>query len=226
MYDLKTINILNSVAKRYPERFTDVCNSLNENQQKSKYWLIEKLNEYKEDWNGKDKSTGINVAVLTGWYGMLAYILVDEFKLQRINNIDCHDYDPLSKNVGRLMFSKLDAENIKKGKSTYINYKIKDLRKSDSKYYKDIQLVTLTSCEHLEQETINTLLSRKVKGGTLVVLQSNNYRDCNQHINTSNDISEFRGLYTDILVDMKCYIKSFVNYDRYMIIGVTKRVEQ
>ena len=33
IYDKKTINILNSLAKKYPERFTDACNSLNDNQQ-------------------------------------------------------------------------------------------------------------------------------------------------------------------------------------------------
>ena len=121
MYDKKTISILNTLAKKYPERFTDACNSLNDNQQKSKYWLVEKLNEYEGNWNGKDSKTGINVSVLTGWYGLLAYILIDEFKLQKINNVDSLDYDPMSKDVGRILFSQLDRENLKKGKATYVS---------------------------------------------------------------------------------------------------------
>ena len=54
MYDKQTISILNTLAKKYPERFTDACNSLNDNQQKSKYWLLEKLNEYNFEFKNKD----------------------------------------------------------------------------------------------------------------------------------------------------------------------------
>ena len=36
IYDKKTISVLNTLAKKYPERSTDVCNSLNDNQQKCK----------------------------------------------------------------------------------------------------------------------------------------------------------------------------------------------
>ena len=67
IYDKKTINILNSLAKKYPERFTDACNSLNDNQQKSKYWLVEKLNEYKFDFRDKTSEKGIEALVLAGW---------------------------------------------------------------------------------------------------------------------------------------------------------------
>ena len=84
IYNQKTINILNNVFKKYPERFKDACDSLNENQQRSKHWLVEKLNEYKDDWSGKNLKTGINVSVLTSWYGMMAYILINDFKLNKI----------------------------------------------------------------------------------------------------------------------------------------------
>ena len=104
MYDLKTISILNNLIKKYPERFKDACDSLNENQQKSKYWLVEKLNEYDGDWSGKNLNTGINVSVLTSWYGMALYILINEFKLNKINNVDCVDYDPMSKDVAVYYF--------------------------------------------------------------------------------------------------------------------------
>ena len=45
IYNQKTINILNNVFKKYPERFKDACDSLNENQQRSKHWLVEKLKD-------------------------------------------------------------------------------------------------------------------------------------------------------------------------------------
>ncbi len=222
MYDLKTISILNNLIKKYPERFKDACDSLNENQQKSKYWLVEKLNEYDGDWSGKNLNTGINVSVLTSWYGMLAYILINEFKLNKINNVDCVDYDPMSKDVGRILFSQLDRENLKNGKSSYVNYRIKDLKKSGRYLFKDKHLVTLTSCEHLEQSVIDNNLDDKILPGTLVVLQSNNYTDCNQHINTSESLEEFSSRYDKFLDNTKMYIKSFLHYDRYMVIGVKK----
>ena len=222
IYDLNTIDFLNNLMQRYPERFTDACNSLNQNQQKSKYWLVEKLNEYDGDWSGKNLKTGINISVLTGWYGMLAYILIDEFKLNKINNIECIDYDPQSKNVGRILFAPRDKENLKNGKSTYVNYKIKDLRKAGTSWFKDMHLVTLTSCEHLEQNTIDKIIDEKIRPGTLIVLQSNNYLSCNQHINTNKNLPEFADLYREKLDNMKVYIKSFLHYDRYMVIGVKK----
>ena len=75
---------------------------------------------------------------------MKEHILINDFKLNKINNIDCVDYDTLSKNIGRLLFSQLDSDNIKNGKSTYVNYRIKDLRKSGRYLFKDKHLVTLT----------------------------------------------------------------------------------
>ena len=132
---------------------------------------------------------------------MMAYILINDFKLNKINNIDCVDYDPLSKNVGRLLFSQLDSDNIKNGKSTYINYRIKDLRKSGRYLFKDKHLVTLTSCEHLEQSIIDYNLEKKILPGTLVVLQSNNYVNCNQHINTSKSLEEFSDYYLYLITE-------------------------
>ena len=127
-------------------------------------------------------------------------------------------------NVGQLLFSQLDKDNLKNGKSIYVNYRIKDLRKSGRYLFKDKHLVTLTSCEHLEQSVIDYNLEYKILPGTLIVLQSNNYVDCNQHINTSKNLEEFSSRYDKFLDNKKMYIKSFLHYDRYMVIGVKKWV--
>ena len=66
------------------------------------------------------------------------------------------------------------------------------------------------------------MLDKKIVPGTLVVLQSNNYIDCNQHINTSKSLEEFSSLYDKFLDNKKTYLKSFLHYDRYMIIGIKK----
>ena len=46
MFDINTIEII-KILKDYPNRLVDVLNSLNEKQQVSKDWLVEKLNDYK-----------------------------------------------------------------------------------------------------------------------------------------------------------------------------------
>ena len=221
IYDKTTINILNNLAKKYPERFTDACNSLNDNQQKSKYWLVEKLNEYKFDFREKFKDKGIDALVLAGWYGVLAYILIEEFKLQKINSIDTLDYDPLAKQIGRILFAPKDAENLKSGRATFVNYKYKDIRQIKYDYLHKFSLVICTSCEHLNQKDIDRVID-KLHSNTLVVLQSNNYKDCNQHINLSSDVNEFKDRYIDKLDNVRFFVKPSVNYDRYMIIGTRK----
>ena len=141
--------------------------------------------------------------------------------LQKINSIDTLDYDPLAKNVGRILFAPKDAENLKSGRATYVNYKYKDIRKLKYDYLNKFALVTCTSCEHLNQKDIDHVVDR-LHSDTLVVLQSNNYKDCNQHINISEDINEFRNRYTDKLDNVRAYVKPFINYDRYMVIGTRR----
>ena len=85
-----------------------------------------------------------------------------------------------------------------------------------------LQIYSHRQAEHLEQSIIDHLLDKKILPGTLVVLQINNYVDCNQHINTSKSLEEFSSLYDKFLDNKKTYLKSFLHYDRYMIIGVKK----
>ena len=89
-------------------------------------------------------------------------------------------------------------------------------------YFKKYSIVINTSCEHIEQEGLNTNMS-KIAKGTLVVLQSNNYKSSPQHINCSDSLEEFAKRYSKYLKDVKLYEKPFLNFTRYMIIGVKKK---
>ena len=76
----------------------------------------------------------------------------------------------------------------------------------------------MTSCEHLNQKDIDNLLS-KLQQHTLVVLQSNNYKEINEHINCVDTKEDFANQYVSKLRNMKIYEKDFVKYKRFMIIG-------
>ena len=82
----------------------------------SKDWLIEKLNDYPHHFKYKSLDKKINICLLASWYGLLAYKMIDKFKLKQIANIDCIDFDPKSKSVAKKLWKKIDADNLENGK--------------------------------------------------------------------------------------------------------------
>ena len=221
MLDINTIEIIRKIFERWPKRFVDVLNSLNEKQQVSKDWLVEKLNDYKYPFRHKLKKDRISIMLLCSWYGMLAYKLIEKFNVKKIDRIYCVDFDPKSKMIANRLFRKIDNENLQKGILTQVNFRDKDIKDLTKEEMSNCEIIINTSCEHLEQQIIYDNLD-KCPSGTLIVLQSNNYVDCNQHINTSKNLEEFSSRYDKFLDNKKMYIKSFLHYDRYMVIGVKK----
>ena len=218
MFDRDTLDTIRRIVDNYPDRIIDVLNSINENQFKSKDWLIEKLNEYPHHFKYKTLDKKIDICLLASWYGLLAYRLIDKFQLKKINNIDCFDFDPKAKSVAKKLWKKIDADNLKDGKLTYVKFIEQDINDIEQFNY---PVVILTSCEHLNQKDVDSII-KKLGEHTLVVLQSNNYVNCNQHINTSKSLEEFSDYYDKFLDNKKMYIKPFLHYDRYMLIGVKK----
>ena len=88
MFDRDTLNTIRRLLDNYPDRIVDVLNSLSENQYSSKDWLIEKLNEYPHHFKYKSLDKKINICLLASWYGLLAYKMIDKFKLKQIANIE------------------------------------------------------------------------------------------------------------------------------------------
>ena len=83
------------------------------------------------------------------------------------------------------------------------------------------EIVINTSCEHLEQQTIYDNIE-KCPSGTLIVLQSNNYDKIQEHINTVKDLQEFVSQYQSHLINISMYEKDFLDYKRFMIIGIKR----
>ena len=59
----------------------------------------------------------------------------------------------------------------------------------------------------------------KLNEHTLVVLQSNNYKKINEHINCVDTKEDFANQYVSKLRNIKIYEKDFIKYKRFMIIG-------
>ena len=215
MFDRDTLNTIRRLLDNYPDRIVDVLNSLSENQYSSKDWLIEKLNEYPHHFKYKSLDKKINICLLASWYGLLAYKMIDKFKLKQIANIDCIDFDPKSKSVAKKLWKKIDTDNLKNGKLAYVKFIEQDIK--DIKDF-NYPIVICTSCEHLEQKVINDTIN-KLEQHTLVVLQSNNYKEINEHVNCSDNLDDFANLYVSKLRNIKIYQKDFVKYKRFMIIG-------
>lgn len=215
MFDRETLNTVKRLLDNYPDRIMDILNSLSENQYSSKDWLIEKLNEYPHHYKYKTLDKKINVCILASWYGLLAYRLIDKFTLKKIANIDCIDFDPKSKQVAKKLWKQIDSKNLTSGKLTYVKFIEQDIKDIQDLNY---PIVICTSCEHLEQQLIYDTIN-KLEEHSLVVLQSNNYKEINEHINCVNSAEDFANQYVSKLRNIKFYEKDFIKYKRFMIIG-------
>ena len=138
----------------------------------SKVWLVETLN--------KHHKTPSNVYIFGGWIGVLANILfqANTFHINKIYNIDIDPWcksiaesiNPINDRINRFVTDTVDM--------AYYKYPIKP------------DIVINTSTEHVSQETYNTWFNNIPKG-TLVVLQGNDYFECDEHIRCSKNLDDF-----------------------------------
>lgn len=162
-------------------------NSFSQGQIKSKIWLIQEL-----------KKLNLNLGTVflcAGWYATLATLLFEnDFQITKIRSFDvdsnCADMaDRFNKPwVLQDWKFKSSTKNI-----LDINYDVDmyQVKKSDGtlETCKDRpDTIINTSCEHIEN--FSEWYS-KIPIGKLVILQTNNYFDINDHVNCSKDLEEF-----------------------------------
>jgi len=215
MFDRDTLRTFKRLLDKCPDRIMDALDSLSKNQFESKDWLVDELNKYPHHYRYKTLDKKIDICLLASWYGLLAYRLIDRFSLKKINNIDCIDYDPMAKAVAKTIWYQKHTENLKEGKLSYVKYIEQDIKDIEAL---DYPVVICTSCEHLEQSTIYETIN-KLEKDTLVVLQSNDYRQVSQHINCVDSMEDFANQYVGKLRNIKYYEKDFGKYKRFMVIG-------
>ena len=212
LLEAKQSSILEKITNLYPERLYDFYHSCNITQWDSKTWLVENLNLYFYK-HGKRKP--LRILILGGWYGLLTYILYDNMgvEFERILSID---FDEKCKEIGKLCCCD----------SSIINFETLDVGKLDYNKVSSFDIVINTSVEHIEQSVIDRSVGL-LKAGTIHVLQSNNYSDIPQHINTSNSEQEFVSNYASQLDNIESFTRKWPavtkkNLERYMVIGIKK----
>lgn len=170
-------------------------------QVKSKIWLIEHLTAHVSTFNN-------NIVIHGGWNGVLASLIFQS--CIQVNKIVSIDIDPTCETIANTM-----------NKMEEISGKFKAVTCSMDEYYYDAfpDIVINTSCEHVNQETYDRWL-RKIPKGTIIVLQSNNYFQLEEHIRCVNDLQEF--IEQSKINVINSFILELPKYDRFMLIGYKK----
>ena len=189
-------NVLKQIRDNVDDKETvlSIVQSLSFNQERCKDWLIEKSEPYLQALDDP------KICVAAGWYGLLASKLRDFTN----NEIVSFDIDPKCKTIGKKLYSD----------DYGITFKTKDIKEF---YPNEYDMLVCTSCEHITDDDLNNFLSRGKKS-SLVILQSNNYFDLEEHINCKNNIGEF-----EWSVNIETLYRGELDmgkYTRYMLIGL------
>jgi hypothetical protein len=165
---------------------------------KSKFWLIDNITPHIFAAYNK-------IVIHGGWNGLLASLLLQSGI--KISNIVSVDLDPNCEETARMMNKIEEVGGI---------FRAVTCDMADYKYdfYPDI--VINTSCEHITQETYEKWLSNIPKG-SIIVLQSNDYSELDEHIRCAEDLEEFKE--QSKLNVISSSTLQLPKYNRFMIIG-------
>lgn len=164
----------------------------------SKVWLIDCLKEVNRDKH-------INKIIIHGgWNGVLANLLFNALDVQHIVSVDI---DPKCKEVANTVNKKYEMQG-----------RFEAVTADMCQYSEPADVIINTSCEHITQQTYDKWLENQPDA--LLVVQSNNYIQHEEHIRCAKDIDEFTA---------QSKIKPFwrghlelPKYKRWMIIGEKK----
>jgi len=183
-------------------------------QLQSKLWLVKELSRL-------DLDLGI-VFLCAGWYATLATMLFESgIKINRIRSFDIDDScysiaetfnKPWVKDEWRFKATTQDIFDIDFNLHTYL---VKRADGSTCDLTESPNTIINTSCEHIEN--FDNWYA-KIPQGKLVILQSNNYYEVEEHVNCVGSIEEF-----STIAPMKDLLYSgeleLPKYKRFMLIG-------
>ena len=167
----------------------------------SKVWLINYLEKYQQN-------LPYNILLCGGWNGVLATLLFNsELDITRVTSMDI---DSKCESVANIMNKDYEIQ----GRFQSIT--------SDMVLYNNYDkhnLIINTVCEHMTPTQYNEWLA-KLPSNKRIVLQSNDFFDCEEHVNCKQSLEEFEkdcGLVVDSSASL-----STKKYNRFMIIGHKK----
>lgn len=163
----------------------------------SKLWLIRLLSKHINQVE--------QIVIHGGWNGVLASLLFQsQIKIEKIISIDIDDTCKETANT---------VNKIEEMEGRFISITC-DMSKYD---YNDIPDVVInTSCEHIDQETYERWL-KNVPETSLIVLQSNDYFDLEEHTRCSTNLDDFKRQSKIKVIDSA--ILKLPKYTRFMLIG-------
>ena len=181
-------DLTQKAIKKFPHRAVDIAQSYDKKQIACKQWLYDELKKI-------DLLTPDIIYIAGGWFGNLIIPkLLDLFP--QTPRIKLHDIDEEVVKICRNIYFK-DSEIVRA-----------DVQ--DSIEFEYGHMLINTSCEHMRP--------LNVKPRTYVVLQSNNYRTVEDHINCVDSCDELVEQYE---LSHTYYTGSldFPTYTRFMVIG-------
>ena len=200
-YDSHLIADLLHTINRVPA--PGLGNAWNFNQISGKRWLVEKLAEHA----GADTTA---ILLLGGWYGILASLLLDHpvFSRTRVTSLDI---DPACETVARAV----NRTSVEQGRFEALTADMLSFDYADWLQSQEQAIIINTSCEHLDDfpgwfET--------VPKGPLLVLQSNDYYSCDEHVNCVPSLPAFeqQAPLSELRFSGELKLKK---YTRFMLIG-------
>lgn len=185
----------------------DIGGALNKNQIASKMWLADSL----FDAVGPDLG---EVTILGGWFGVLGAVLLHDPRF-RIGRVISVDIDPRCADIAL----SLNATHVRAGRFSARTADMLEIEyapgAAGAASPRDDDLVINTSCEHL---TAFPRWYDRIPAGTRLVLQSNDYFACDQHVNCVADLAAFQAQapMRDVLFAGERRMRRYV---RFMLIG-------
>jgi hypothetical protein len=146
--------------------------ALNKNQMASKRWLADALFDAGGPRLGR-------VLILGGWVGALGAVLLHDRRFD-IDHVSSIDIDPRCAPVA----CALNATHVRDGRFEALTADMLDVD-----YAGRADLVMNTSCEHLD--AFDRWYAR-IPDGQRLVMQSNDYVACREHVNCVTDLAAFR----------------------------------
>ena len=183
-------------------------------QLESKLWLLKELGKLKVDLG--------TVFLCAGWYATLATMLFESGI--RINKIRSFDIDDSCRSIAETFNSpwvkqdwkfKTITQDINEINFSMHTYNVKRADGSKCELSDSPDTIINTSCEHIENFT---KWYDKIPEGKLVILQSNDYFEIEEHVNCHKSISQFSKStpLTETLFEGELFLP---DYTRFMKIG-------
>lgn len=162
----------------------------------SKVWLIEHLRDY--------ASPVPNMVVIHGgWNGVLSSLLFNSsISVKHITSVDI---DPTCEETAKTMNKRQEMEG-----------KFSALTNDMCTHKYDADIVINTSCEHVTDEQLAQWFSN-IPNTALVVMQSNNYFELEEHINCVHSAKELANKVK--FSEFKTFEFETPKYTRFMVIG-------